>query len=108
MARDDALLCIDQHRHIEAETRDALGDLPHLLAAVQPRVLWIKLQCHDRFVADGQVRRAVPLRVSSARTISKLGHPCISPLRRRRLQKSDGDSRLGKAGKAESRALSPV
>src|SRR5438105_14364175 len=87
MARDDALLCIDQHRHIEAETRDALGDLPHLFAAVQPGVLWIKLQCHDRFVADGQVRRAVPLRVSSAR------YPCISPLRRRRHQTSDGTIR---------------
>jgi hypothetical protein len=28
VARDNALLCIDQHRHIEAETLDAIGDLP--------------------------------------------------------------------------------
>ena len=30
VARDNALLRIDQHRYIEAETRDAIGDLQHL------------------------------------------------------------------------------
>src|SRR6202040_573349 len=53
VARDNALLCIDQHRHVEAETLDAIGDLPHLFAAMQPRVLWIKPQCDNRFVTDG-------------------------------------------------------
>lgn len=53
VARDNALLRIDQHRYIEAETRDAIGDLQHLFAAMQPRVLWIKPQCHDRLIADG-------------------------------------------------------
>jgi hypothetical protein len=42
MARDHALLRVDQHRHIKAETRDAVGDLAHLFAAVQPRILGIK------------------------------------------------------------------
>ncbi len=29
---------IDQYRHIEAETRNAIGDLPYLLAAMKPRI----------------------------------------------------------------------
>jgi hypothetical protein len=53
VTRDNALLRIDQHRHIEAETLDAIGDLPQLFAAMLPRVLWIKPQCDNRFVADG-------------------------------------------------------
>jgi hypothetical protein len=52
VARDNALFRIDQQRRIKAETRDAIGDLPHLFAAMQPRILWIKPQCHNRFVTD--------------------------------------------------------
>jgi hypothetical protein len=47
-------IAIDQHRHIEAKGRDAIGNLPDLLLAVPPRVRRVGLQRVDRTVNDFQ------------------------------------------------------
>ena len=44
MTRDDVEIGIDQHRHIEAESLDAVGDLPDLLLAVAARVGGVRFQ----------------------------------------------------------------
>src|SRR5262249_516530 len=54
MAGDHGSFGIDQHRHIEAETCNAIGDLPNLLAAMQPRVFRIEPQMRNRLVTDVQ------------------------------------------------------
>jgi len=54
MTGDHGSSGIDQHRYIEAKTRNAIRDLPNLLAAVQRRVLRIEPQPRDRLVMDGQ------------------------------------------------------
>jgi len=44
VTRDDVEIGIDQHRHIEAESLDAVGDLPDLLLAVAARVGGVRFQ----------------------------------------------------------------
>jgi len=48
---------IDQHRHVEAESLDALRYLPDLLLAVRPRVRRIGLQITDRAIDDRDLTR---------------------------------------------------
>src|SRR5258707_6055217 len=52
MPGDQVEVSIDQERHIEAEGLDALGNLPDLLLAVQPRVCRIRVKLFDRSVND--------------------------------------------------------
>src|SRR6266404_8743470 len=52
MATDHVEVSIDQDWHIEAEGLDALGNLPDLLLAVQPRVRRIGFKLFDRSVND--------------------------------------------------------
>ena len=52
MPGDQLELGVDQHRHVEAEGLDAVGDLPDLLLAVEPRVRGIGLEFFDRPIND--------------------------------------------------------
>jgi hypothetical protein len=54
VAGDDSAVAIDQDRHIEVEGLDAVGDLPDLFLAVEPRVRWVRLKFSDRSVDNLQ------------------------------------------------------
>jgi len=53
---DHLELGIDQHRHVEAKALDAVGDLPGLLFAVQPRVGGVRFQRLDPTIYNRQIK----------------------------------------------------
>jgi hypothetical protein len=55
MPSDHVIFAIDQDRNIEAEGRDAAGDLSGLLFAMQARVGRIRLQCFYPAIDDRQM-----------------------------------------------------
>ena len=52
---DHVAVAIDQDRHVEAESLDAVGDLPDLLLAVPARVGRIRLQIFDPTINNPQI-----------------------------------------------------
>jgi hypothetical protein len=52
MAGDDIPVVIDQDRDVEAESFNAVGDLPELLFAVAPRIGRIRIELFDATVAN--------------------------------------------------------
>jgi hypothetical protein len=51
----DVAEAIDQDRHVETESLDAVPDLPDLLLAVPARVVWIQPQIIDPTINNSQI-----------------------------------------------------
>jgi hypothetical protein len=77
MPCDYVELGIDEHRDVKAEGLDAVGDLPDLLLAVQPRVRGVGFELVDRPVDDRNPgRKAGRLAARSAKVYHQRLHFC--------------------------------
>jgi hypothetical protein len=89
VARQDAVLPIQQNRVGEAELLDAAGDLPDLLVRVRARVARVRPELYDWTIGDGQLLTQADKSKLGTRLPARQMSPDSRPLARESFETSD-------------------